>query len=347
MWSSSRKGQKCAVTRVGRTSDGEIQGLDAGISSGYSLITSRNLIGKSLTLPTGAAHWEELFNSISDDATKIATKAESEEEMKSKSHVKPAALRRNSIVETLILSGRYKGIWIRARILRGLKNKMDLEVQFPKKWMVAEKALAVPKRFIRAVTDHQTYTVPIEFTVDGTMLYVSCDDRSTVKDLKEIIFRERKFPLNQIYFICDGNWLINSDAIPNGRIFCIIHRGGQLTNHLIELASTLKQKRKSVSLSSESWEISSPMGRSLNSLNVSHRTRRKSSNNNSPYLTRKSSNLLQSLTEKSFSQSSSREGRLGSPITPLSDSEPSQRADKLMPFSLGVGTRSREILGSV
>merc|ERR1719193_1534909 len=159
------------------------------------------------------------------------------------------------------------------------------------------------------------------------MLYISCDDRSTVRELKEIIFRERKFPLNQIYFICDGNWLINSDAIPNARIFCIIHRGGRLTSHLIELASTLKQKRKSMSLTSESWEMSSPMGRSENSLNVSHCTRRRSVNQ-SPYPTRKSSKLLESLTERSSSPSSSREGRMGSPITPLSDSEPSRMADK-------------------
>jgi len=260
-----------------------------------------------------------------DGKFNMATKTKSKDEMKGQSDVR---FTKDPIVETKIMSGKYKGIWIKARALHIGKHKMDLAVELPKKWMVAEIALGVPAKFIRPVTDENSYTVPVEFTLDGTLLCLSCDSYMTVRDLKQTIYNERKFPWNQIYFMCDGDWLIDSDAIPNDRIFCIIHRGGRLTNHLINLASTLKQQTRSPSFSSETWEVSSPMGRSeRQSTNPSSSPSRKYMSLSPSRTSRRCSNPLQSPTEKSSGRSSLSEGMLGSPVTPQCDSYPSHLAD--------------------
>lgn len=250
----------------------------------------------------------------------IATKAKSKEEMKGQSNMRFTRFKRGSIVETLIMSGRCKGVWIKATLLGIGKNKFDLAVEYPKKWMVAEIALDVPARLIRDVTKPSSYTVPVEFPMDSTVICLNCDSHMTMIDLKEAVYKETKISWNQLYFICDGDWLINSDAIPNDRIFCIIHRGGRLTNHLMNMVSTLNQKRRLPSFDSESYEISSPRGRSTQSSNPSKCQDTKNLNPSS-FQTSRCSSIWQPSAERSLSKSSLKEKIVGDPITPRCDSD--------------------------
>lgn len=247
-----------------------------------------------------------------------ATKARSEEEMKGQCNIRSPIFKRDSIVETLIMSGRFKGVWIKATLLGIGKNKFDLAVECPKKWKVAEIALNVPAQLIRDVTEPSSYTVPVEFPMDSTVICLKCDSNMTIRDLKEAVYKEKKFSWNQLYFLCNGIWLINSDAIPDDRIFCIIHRGGRLTSHLINMVSTLNQKRRSPSLSSDSEEISSPWVRSTQSSNHS-KSRYTKNLNPSSFQTSKCSSISQSSAQRSLSKSSLKEKMLGDPITHLCD----------------------------
>lgn len=252
----NRENQKVVLIREGNAIFGEIKDFKTIKSSGKVLVTIRTHAGKTVTLDFNNQPEVEGFKLISDAVYEMVTNGESgkEEEIKENADRKFLGVKKNSIVETLILSGRYQGIWVRAKVLRVEENTMDLRVQWPKKWRVAAIALAVPKGLIRTVTDPQTYTIPIEFTVDNTILYVSCNNKMTIRDLKLTVNKARKFPFNQIYFIHDGNWLVSSDSIPNNVIFCIIHRGERLTNNLIDLVFSLKKPKKASLDSKERFE---------------------------------------------------------------------------------------------
>jgi len=136
-----------------------------------------------------------------------------------------------SIVETMVLSGRHRGIWVRCKVM-GIGNEtMDLKVLCPKKWRVAGTALAVPKRYIRpmAKSEGGTYIVPIEFTMDDSKLYFSCHKRMRLCHLKMAIAQEKDLSANQLFFINRGRWLGENDPIPNDVVFCIIHRKNKLS----------------------------------------------------------------------------------------------------------------------
>jgi len=155
-----------------------------------------------------------------------------------------ADIRKSTIVETVILAGRHCGVWIRAKVLNVKENAMDIEILSPKKWKVVSIALGVPKHLFRVVSNGQleNYTIPIEFTLDNSILYISCNNNMKVEDLKYTIHLARGFPLDQIYFMHNRGWLGCSDCVPNDRIFCIIHRGESLTYNLTEMVSMLKSK---------------------------------------------------------------------------------------------------------
>jgi len=243
----------------------------------------------------------------------------SEDEIKGHSDVGLATFIKGSLVETLIISGRHKGIWIKARILRIAKNKLDLAVEFPKKWMVANTALAVPRKLIRVLTDTKSYTIPVEFTLNATVLYISCNSHMTIRDLKVAINKERNFLWHEMYFICNGEWLINSDAIPNDRIFCVIHRGGRLTRRLIDLVSTWHKPRPpSYSSASLSRETDSSIGWDEQSFDTYDRQLR--TNSHPSRGKRNSCDPLQLPIERRSSQSTFRKGIVRDLITPLADS---------------------------
>jgi len=155
-----------------------------------------------------------------------------------------ASIKKSTIVETAILAGRHQGVWVRAKVLNVKENAMDIEVLLPKKWKVVGIALDVPKHLIRAVSDcHlENYTIPIQFTLDNSIRYISCNNKMKVEDLKYTIHSARGFPLDQIYFMHNCDWLVCSDCIPNDRIFCIIHRGERSIRNLTEMVSVLKRK---------------------------------------------------------------------------------------------------------
>jgi len=244
VWRLFRKNnQKAVLINNGKATFGVIKDVKMIRSPARVLVTMQTLTGKASTFDALSKLETEEFKLISDGVYNMATKP-SEDDEKKLDDVRLRGIRRNSIVETLILTGRYQGIWIRAKVIRVEYETMDLSVLLPEKWKVAGTALAVPNQFIRSIDGEslENYTIPIEFTLDGSVMYASCNDHMRVRDLKETINKERKFPLNQIYFIHEGRWLDSSDRIPNNIVFCIIHRGGKLTKELIDLAAAFKRK---------------------------------------------------------------------------------------------------------
>jgi len=144
-----------------------------------------------------------------------------------------------SIVETMVLSGRHRGIWVKCQVQGKGSETMDLKVLFPKKWRVAGTALAVPNRYIRpsAKSELETYIVPIEFTMDDTKLYFSCHKKMKLNHLKVAIAQERGLSAKQLFFINRGRWLDVDDPIPNDVLFCIIHRKNKLSPKQIYMVS--------------------------------------------------------------------------------------------------------------
>jgi len=170
-------------------------------------------------------------------------------------------IKNSAVVETVILTGQHKGIWIRAKVIRLEQNTVDIQVLHPTKWSVVGIAVAVPKRYVRTVSKKklETYTIPIKFTLDNSILYVACNKNMKVDDLKRSIHKARVFPLDHIFLLHNGKWLDNSDTIPNEVIFCIIHRSTRSNDDLKYLVSTLKKQILKPRSTSQS-EISSLEG---------------------------------------------------------------------------------------
>lgn len=144
----------------------------------------------------------------------------------------------------MILSGRYKGIWVKAYVIQIEENTMGLRVILPQKWKVATIALGVPKQCIRAVSKagEGNYTVPIEFIVDDSILYLGCTKQMRIKHLKVTVSRERAINACYLFFMHRGTWLTDSDPIPNDVIFCIIHGQGNMTSSQIDMIESSKKK---------------------------------------------------------------------------------------------------------
>lgn len=152
-----------------------------------------------------------------------------------------AQVKVGSIVETMVLSGRHRGIWVKCQVVGRSKDTMDLKVLFPTKWRVAGTALAVPNRYIRpsAKSELDSYVVPIEFTMDDTKLYFSCHKKMRLNHLKMAIAQERGLSPKQLFFINRGRWLDEDDPIPNDVLFCIIHRKNKLTPKQMNMVSAV------------------------------------------------------------------------------------------------------------
>lgn len=148
------------------------------------------------------------------------------------------------LVETVILSGIHKGIWIRAKVREISKDIMNLLVLRPKKWKVASFALGVPKRFIRSVPveDKDSYIVPIKFVMDNKIHYLSCNTLMTIKDLKKSVSELRGVEPKQLIFVNRGVPLLETGPIPDDTIFCIICQEGGLTKSQLSLLFTMVKK---------------------------------------------------------------------------------------------------------
>merc|ERR1719204_1743739 len=121
-------------------------------------------------------------------------------------------VKNGDIVETVILSGRYKGIWVRAEGQDIDDDTIDLRVLHPKKWKVVEFALSVPKKFVRTVTvlDKDSYTIPLEFVMDDQIQYLSCNKKMRISNLKTTVSQLRGVEPNQLVFIHRGTPLFDN-----------------------------------------------------------------------------------------------------------------------------------------
>jgi len=145
----------------------------------------------------------------------------------------------------MILSGRYQGIWVKSKVTSVEDDTMDLKVIKPKKWKVAGTALAVPNKFIRVVKkeDLDNYVVPVEFAMDDSKLYLSCNARMRIKHLKTTVSQQRAVQPNQLIFVNKGTPLLEKDPIPDDAIFCIVCQKGGLTSNQMNLLSQSMKKK--------------------------------------------------------------------------------------------------------
>jgi len=157
-------------------------------------------------------------------------------------HTHISGVQSGDLVETVILSGIHRGIWIRAKVKEISEDVMDLHVLRPKKWKVASFALSVPKRFIRSVLveDKDSYIVPVKFVIDNQIHYTLCSTQMTMKDLKKSVSKLRNVESNQLIFVNRGVPLLETQPIPDDTIFCIICQKGGLTKNQLSLLTNSK-----------------------------------------------------------------------------------------------------------
>lgn len=254
----SIENQKAVVIVNGKPVFGTIQKVDVVDTSGKVFVTMLTQKGDHLPFEAMSKLQAEEFKLISDDVYATLTKASN---MNGKDHLDPPRRKtkigansceltdvaKGDIVETMILSGRYQGIWVRSQVTLVEDDTMDLKVLFPRKWKVAETALAVPNKFIRTVSEKDlgNYIVPVEFAMDDSKLYLSCNKRMRMKHLKTTVSQQRGVSPNQLIFVNRGQSLLEIDRIPNDAIFCIICQKGKLTSNQIELLSARGKAKKS------------------------------------------------------------------------------------------------------
>jgi len=162
----------------------------------------------------------------------------------------------SKIVETVILTGIHQGVWIKAKVLRLKNNTVDVKVLHPRKWSVVSVAVDVPNKYIRPVSNSKSYTIPVKFMLDNSVLYVVSNKRMKVDDLTRMVHKVRIYPIDQIYFLHNGRWLQTYDPVPDDVIFCIIHRGDRSRSNLNVIISNIKRQLSSSTTGIES-EISS------------------------------------------------------------------------------------------
>jgi len=234
--------KKAMLIKDGKPIFGSVIGVEETADNAKIIVTMVTESGESITFDAKSKLQQEEFKLISEGVYKMVTGAALEESKETPDDdIRLEGVKKGAIIETLILSGRYQGIWVKAQVLLVEDQTMDLKVMFPRKWKVAGTALAVPKEFIRKIDEEESknYTVPVKFTVDDSILYVSCNQFMRVRDLKEAVHENRRFPQNQIYFIHKKKWLTDSDRIPNDVLFCIIHRAGPLSSELVDMVDKI------------------------------------------------------------------------------------------------------------
>jgi len=148
----------------------------------------------------------------------------------------------STIVETVILTGLHQGVWIKAKVLRMKENTVDIKVLSPRKWSVVGVAVDVPNQYIRPVSNRKSYTIPVKFMLDNSVVHVVSNKRMKVEDLKRTIHKVRIYPIDQIYFLHHGKCLQSDDPVPDDVIFCIIHRGDQSSSNLNVMVSNVKKQ---------------------------------------------------------------------------------------------------------
>jgi len=171
----------------------------------------------------------------------------------------PEEIITSAIVETVILTGPHQGVWIKAKVLRIKEYTVDIKVLHPRKWSVVGVALDVPNQYIRPASDSKSYTIPIRFTLDDSVLYFVSNKRMKVDDLKWMVHRARRYSMDQIYFLHNGRWLQSYDPVPDDVIFCIIHRGNRSNSNLNVMVSNAKKQLLISEIGTES-DISSLEG---------------------------------------------------------------------------------------
>jgi len=259
MWKSfNNKKQKAVLITNGKPVFGEIGNVRVEAKTGKILVTLVTPDGETAPFDVKKRLETEEFKLISNDVFSMINKAAKKEnnkpksrhfeerELKHSSADELSGVKRGAIVETMILSGRYQGIWVKAQVTQVDRRTMDLRVLLPKKWKVAGIALGVPKQHIRAVAvdEAENYIVPIEFLVDDSILYLGCSKRMRIKHLKITVSREKGINIGQLFFMNRGQWLEEDAPIPNDVIFCIIHTKGTLTPNQVDMIDLLKKKKQ-------------------------------------------------------------------------------------------------------
>jgi len=150
-----------------------------------------------------------------------------------------------SVIETLILSGRCKGLWVKAKVVsvNTLQRTAELEVLSPAKWKVAKRAVSVPFRLIQhvPVSKKDMYIVPISIVQDDTFLCMPCDPTTTVKQLRRDVGLQIGYAASRITFIFRGAKLEDEENVPDGALFCVVSQKGGMTEkeeQVLEEAST-------------------------------------------------------------------------------------------------------------
>jgi len=261
MWKSfNNKKQKAVLITDGKPVFGEIGNVRVEATTGKIFVTLVTPDGETAPFDVKKRLETEEFKLISNDVFSMINKSAKkdnnnnkpqsrhfeERERKHSSADELSGVKRGAIVETMILSGRYQGIWVKAQVTQIDRRTMDLRVLLPKKWKVAGIALGVPKQHIRpvAVDEAENYIVPIEFLVDDSILYLGCSKRMRIKHLRITVSREKGINIGQLFFMNRGQWLEEDDPIPNDVIFCIIHTKGTLTPNQVDMIDLLKKKKQ-------------------------------------------------------------------------------------------------------
>lgn len=259
--SFNNKKQKAVLITKGNPVFGEVGNVRVDEKTGKVLLTLVTLDGETEPFDVKKKLESQEFKLISDEVFSMISNAGNKnnvskpenkqfEEKKSNNSYESdlKEVRKGAIVETMILSGRYQGIWVKAKVTQIDQETIDLRVLLPKKWKVAAIALGVPKKYIRQVLLDETgnYIVPIEFIVDDSILYLGCSKDMKIKHLKITVAREKRLNKGQLFFMNKGMVLEDTDPIPNDVIFCIIHSKGIKTSKDQDVIKILKKKKSEV-----------------------------------------------------------------------------------------------------
>jgi len=246
------KRQKAVLMVNGNPLFGEIGQVKIDDKTGKVFVTLVTPIGETKPIDVKSKLESDEFRILSDEdvkslmprkkdrldeksASEIITRDNEESSFQLEPQLK--GVRVGVTVETMVLSGRYRGIWVKAKVLKLWEGTMDLKVLYPKKWKVSAFALGVPQKLIRKIAkeDRKSFIVPIEFMVDDSILYLGCNRAMRIEHLKVTVSKEKGFSKEQLYFMCNGEWLTDSDSIPNEVIYCIVHKKGKLSPSQIGL----------------------------------------------------------------------------------------------------------------
>jgi len=265
----SIENSKAVVILNGKPIFGTIKKVNSVEASGKVFVTMLTQNGETLPFEATAKLANDEFKLISDEVYETLTKGDKSTKNSQTSGEKKArkigannadlsAVKKGDVVETMILSGRYQGIWVKSEVSLVEDDTMDLRVMYPKKWKVAGTALAVPNKFIRTISEKDlgNYVVPVEFALDDSKLYLSCNNRMRIKHLKTTVSQQRGVQPNQLIFVNKGTPLLETDPIPDDAIFCIVcQKGGLTSNQMNLLSQSIKASPKSKQPASQRTQV--------------------------------------------------------------------------------------------